>query len=207
MFKKRRNKLTAEEMVRWEREVDKKCVELYGRIDHQELANVLKLKIVKESDAAFDDNIIAELAPPEGNDREEEFVGRIRIRESCQDPKFPILHEIMHYILDVGGAGEVTAAQAKDIAGSEKTYHEQEIDYAAAAYAIPLEEIKDRLDKYDKTKPQQDLLKIVDSLNKKYNCGEEAVIRRIKEARKLEWHDEQQRKRARRGMNRENLAQ
>lgn len=187
----RKRRLTASEMVKMEKLVQEKCGEL-GPSSQYDLPSGLlariNLKLVPESDESFPKDKIAILAPCRDVDKGK-CNGIVRIRESRKEETFPVMHEIMHYILEVGISQEVTEERANTIAGEEKTFKEQLIDYAAAAYLIPIEDISDMLAQYDKENPKQDLLKKTLEMSKQYNCSTETVVRRIKEARKISWHN------------------
>ncbi len=54
-----------------------------------------------------------------------------------------------------------------------------------AAYIMPCEQIDDELHKYDHSVPKMDEIVFIRTLQKHYEQSETAVIRRIREVRKL----------------------
>lgn len=116
---------------------------------------------------------------------EENYVGLIKLPEKFRNISFGCIHEIVHYLKDVGNGKHVTKTFTRKTTGKTENSHEQEINYITAAYIMPLSEIQARLKKYDKSSPKEDELLLIQELQKKYGQNRSAIIRRIQEARKL----------------------
>lgn len=91
---------------------------------------------------------------------------------------FDIIHEIMHYLNDVGYGKKVTTSFTRKNHGDRRGYHEQVIDYYAAAIAIPKDNLLRRIMLYDGN-PYDD--EFVNELVEVYKQPRETVIRRIAE--------------------------
>lgn len=91
---------------------------------------------------------------------------------------FDIIHEIMHYLNDVGYGKKVTTSFARKNHGDRRGYHEQMIDYYAAAIAIPKDNLQRRIMLYGGNPYNDDFL---NELVEVYNQPKETVKRRISE--------------------------
>lgn len=146
----------------------------------EELAEKLQLKVEYTVDLA--DNIEAKLLPCQ----EEQYYGLIKVKENMKDKKFSYIHEIMHYVVDVGIGNKVKHEYSKDIKGKTSSIEEQNINYLTAAYIMPYHEIVEQYNTFKTSKPRMDELKFVRNLMKKYEQSETAVIRRISEVHHLQ---------------------
>lgn len=68
----------------------------------------------------------------------------------------------------------------------------EEYGYFIRACLIPLEDIKKEIKKYDSSSPKMDEIKFIDDLSKKYNVGIFMVMRRIRDLRKIQKNDDNQ---------------
>lgn len=98
------------------------------------------------------------------------------------ESNFDLIHEIMHYLKDVGAEKKVTKSFARMNHGNRRGYHEQMIDYYAAAVAIPKESLQKRIrshigDPYDDC--------FVEKLTDIYKQPKNMIIRRIGEVEAL----------------------
>ena len=153
----------------------------YTSLLEQALSKELGLKVEYVPDCDLPNDTEAELRPID----DERFFGLIRISNKYQGTVFSYMHEIMHYLKDVGIGNRVTTVFTRKIKGKTDSEHEQHINYATAAAIMPYQEIKDALKKYDVSRPRMDELKFIADLCAKYRQDRTAVIRRIQEVRRL----------------------
>lgn len=69
--------------------------------------------------------------------------------------------------------------------GKTNSHEEQRTNYMTAAYIMPFEQIVSELYKYDHSVPKMDEIVFIRTLQRHYEQSETAVIRRIREVRKL----------------------
>lgn len=62
----------------------------------------------------------------------------------------------------------------------------KKINYITAASTMPIDEIRERLAKYDKSSPKEDEVKMITELSKKYQQKKSVIIRRIQEVRRID---------------------
>ncbi len=168
-------------------ELEKKLSDsVLGDIDYREddksLAQRFCLKIETVSEGELPPDTEAVLEPTKENG----FNGVIRIRQSKEENKFACLHEIMHYVFDVGCGNLVTNTYSRKTKGNTPDKHEQKINYLAAAHAMPMGKFSEKIKEYDKSSPKMDEIKFVDDLSKTFQQPHNVVIRRIQEVRSLE---------------------
>ena len=178
---KKKKEFTVEEMIKMEDEL--RASELYSyqlSPDDPELFEKLKLK-VEYVDDMNDDNE-AELMPI----IDEHYLGLIRLRKELKKYKFAYIHEIIHFIFDVGYGNRVKETFTRKRQGKTSSDEEQRINYKTAAYIMEYDQIRSMLEEYDNSKPKADELKFIFNLQKNYEQGEETVLRRIREVRRLE---------------------
>lgn len=180
MFIKKQNMFTVEEMEKMESEL--KHSELYLlnlKADDSELSHKLGLKVEYVTD--MDDDDEAELLPID----DKNCNGLIRLRKELEKHRFAYIHEIIHYIFDVGYGNRVTKSFSRKRRGKTNSPEEQRINYKTAAYIMPSDQIASELDKYDHSSPKMDELVFIRGLQKQYEQSEMAVIRRIQEVRRM----------------------
>lgn len=102
--------------------------------------------------------------------------------ENDYESNFDLIHEIMHYLNDVGAGKQVTKSFARLYHGNRRGYHEQVIDYYAAAVAIPKESLQERIRIFNGN-PYDDCF--VSQLSDVYKQPKETIIRRIGEVMAL----------------------
>lgn len=179
LFKKEK-KFTVNEMIEMEEELKSSELHIMGlNADDKELFKKLQLKVEYVDDMNNDNE--AELLPADDGTH----LGIIRLRKELKKYKFAYIHEIIHYIFDVGYGNKVTKAYARKRQGKTDSYDEQRINYKTAAYIMPHTQILQELQNYDNSKPKMDELKFVHGLQKRYEQSETAVVRRIREVRSL----------------------
>ena len=145
----------------------------------EELSKKLRLKI--EYVETMDDDNEAELLPIESN----EYWGLIRLRKESRNNRFAYMHEVMHYVFDVGYGNKVANKFTRKKQGKTFNRDEQKMNYMAAACIMPYEDILRELKLYDASHPKMDEIKFVRNLQNKYDQSETAILRRIREVRKI----------------------
>lgn len=101
LFKK--NRFTVDEMIEMENEL--KNSELFSKnlkANDESLADKLRLKVEYVTD--MDEDNEAELLPI----NDDNYNGLIRVHKDLEKSKFAYIHEIIHYIFDVGFGNKVT---------------------------------------------------------------------------------------------------
>lgn len=129
----------------------------------------------------MDNDNEAELGPID----DEAYLGLIRLRKELTKYKFAHSHEIIHYIFDVGYGKRVTKTFTRKRKGKTDCVEEQKTNYMAAAYIMPFGQIAEKLQEYDDSHPKMDEIKFISDLKRYYGQSETAVVRRIREVRKL----------------------
>lgn len=180
MFFNKKYALSVHEMIELEKRL--RASVLYSpdmMTTDEELSDKLHFKI--EYVDKMDDDNEAELLPIESD----KYWGLIRLRKESQNNRFAYMHEVMHYIFDVGYGNKVTKKFTRKKREKTANREEQKINYTAAAYIMPYEDILTELNAYDVSRPKMDEIKFVRNLRSKYNQSETATLRRIREVRKI----------------------
>ena len=145
------------------------------------LLKKLNLKLEYIDQNKFKPYIEAELCPSEDLN----YNGLIRVNKKYINIRFAYMHEIIHYLRDVGFGNRVEKVFERKTRGNTKDQHEQEVDYATAATILRYKVMKDIILNYDRSKPKRDELLLIYDICDKYNQEPTTVIRRIKEVRIL----------------------
>lgn len=180
MLWKRKRDFTVTEMKDMEEALRNSVLYSLGLCaDDSELSNKLGLKVEYVTD--MEDDNEAELLPID----DDNYYGLIRLRKELKKYKFAYIHEIIHYIFDVGYGNKVTKCFSRKKKGKTTSREEQRINYMTAAYIMPSEQIVEELHNYDHSAPRADEIAFIRTLQTRYEQSETAVIRRIREIRKL----------------------
>lgn len=180
MFKKKR--LSSERMLQLEYWLASSELSKYNHhCMDEELSNAFHLRVEYVSEGELPANTEAMLMPYE----EQDYVGIIKLQEKLRATRFAYIHEIVHYLMDVGAGNRVTQVFTRKTTGKTENDHEQDINYITAAYIMPLLEIKMSLKEYDESIPKLDELLFIQKLQERYSQSRKAVIRRIQEVRKI----------------------
>lgn len=150
-------------------------------IPDEKLLEKLNLKLEYVDQDKFEPDTEAELRPCS----EYDYFGLIRVSKKYINTKFAYIHEIIHYLKDVGVGNRVEKIYARKTKGNTKDDHEQEVNYATAAIILKYQDMKKYIVTYDKSKPKLDELKFINEICENYGQERTTVIRRIKEVRKL----------------------
>ena len=151
--------------------------------DDSDISQRLNLKVHYIAPEKLDPYVEAELRSSD----ERDFCGLIRVNSELQGKRFAYLHEIMHYLYDVGMGNRVGTGQVftRKIKGHTENEHEQRINYLTAAAIIPYVKLEKKLKEYDESRPKMDEIKFVNDCCREYGQPRDAVIRRIQEVRRI----------------------
>ena len=182
LFSRKKNSLTIDEMIEIENWLKSNCFSYFGEVvDEAALSSELKLKVEKVVPSQMNKHVEAELRPVD----DEKYNGLIRVNSSCVKTNFAYLHEIMHYIYDVGIGNKVNEVFTRKSRGHTEGAHEQKINYMTAAFIMRYDKIEPRIREYDESKPKMDELKFINDLSQEFNQPSTVVIRRIQEIRRI----------------------
>lgn len=106
----------------------------------REMENALRNSVLYSLKLTADDNE-AELLPIDDNN----YYGLIRMRKELKKYKFVYIHEIIHYIFDVGYGNKVTECFSRKKKGKTNSHEEQRTNYMTAAYIMPSAQIAGEL--------------------------------------------------------------
>ena len=120
------------------------------------------------------------LLEPSTDDR---YLGVIKILAD-RTTKFPYMHEIMHYIRDVGVGNKVSRVYTRKVTGKTDSEEEQEINYLTAAAVMPISKVKEDLQEFEQAEGSSEDL-FIDDMVKKYGQEYETVRRRFVEVRSI----------------------
>ena len=119
--------LFEQKMIEMEEELKSSVLHIMGlNADDKELFKKLQLKVEYVDDMNNDNE--AELLPTDDGIH----LGIIRLRKELKKYKFAYIHEIIHYIFDIGYGNKVTKAYARKRQGKTDSYDEQRINYKTA---------------------------------------------------------------------------
>lgn len=179
------NPFSVQEMSQLERQL-KDCVlfqksELKNSSSIEVLCEKLKLELERSDTMLKGEE--AELVHSEN----ENYNGKIILLNDLKPSGFACVHEIMHYIFDVGYGNKVPIGHRYPrMINSEGTDpDERKMDYLAAAYTMPYEEILKEIEKYDDRKSKMTSQAFLENLMSTYHQSETATIRRVREVRRL----------------------
>ena len=182
LFRRRKHTLSVREMIELEEKIKSIWVAQFGEdVSQEELSQKLKLKVEYVDPQLFDAHVDAELAPIADPD----FNGLIRVNGKCKDKSFAYVHEIVHYVFDVGIGEKVTNVYRRMSKGYTKDEHDQRINYMTAAVSMPYEKVYPYIREYDESHPKMDELLFVDRLCKDFKQPRAVAIRRVQEVRRI----------------------
>ena len=174
LFTKR--EMSVQDLVAGELFVKENLIDVYGwPITSKLVEEQLHLDVVKEQMA---DDVEAELRPC-STDR---FNGLIRLNEKyLDDENFEYLHEVLHYLVDVGVGQRVNKVYTRKRQGNNDDAHERRIDYLTAVTLVPGNELIKEIRYYRQHFLTIDETKFMIELQQKYKCTTECLNRRLKE--------------------------
>ncbi len=149
------NRLSVEKMIELEDKLTQSpLAEIGFAKTDEELAKILGLEIVVVHNDELPRDTEAMLTP---NDNPRYF-GLIQVKQKYRHSVFACIHEIIHYVFDVGCNKYVQETFERKIRGKTKGSHEQEINYMAASYSMPFIQIKEAIQNYNDSSPKADEL-------------------------------------------------
>lgn len=182
MLFKKRNSLSTKEMIKLEEKTkEKKLCELVSKDNLLEELSLRLDYVDTNKDKSWDKNTEAVFMPCNDNS----YNGIIKVPEKYRNSKFAYVPEIVHYVIDAD-CKKVTETYTRKTKGNTPDKHEQKINYITVASTMPIDEIRERLAKYDKSFPKEDEVKMITELSKKYQQKKSVIIRRIQEVRRID---------------------
>lgn len=179
LFRNKTSDLSVDKTIKLEKDLENSILAQIGYKKQDEvLAKEFNLEILVDDKLPEDvEAVLDEPTLPTPN-------GVVRIKSKYVDNHFSFIHEIMHYVFDVGTGNKVKMQYARNVKGKTKDPREQEINYLTAAYQLPYAEMKNKLKEFNNSYPK-DELKFVAGLCDEYKQPREAVLRRIREVKRI----------------------
>ena len=112
-------------------------------LDIEKLAQSLRLQM--KCVPSLKENVRAHLDIAPNGSNYNGVISYVANEKNDYQTNFDIIHEIMHYLDDVGYGKKVTTSFTRKNHGDRRAYHEQMIDYYAAAVAIPKDNLQRRI--------------------------------------------------------------
>lgn len=173
--------LSLKSMIRLEKWVDKQCSDITFDTDPKTLLDSLHLNIKWTYPGELPKDTEVELCPSD----DKNYNGLIRVDSKMMNTKFAYMHEVVHYLMDVGRGNKVERVFTRKSKGKTTDEHEQDVNYATAAILLPREYMQHIIYEYDTVKPKMDELRVLAELCKKSGLDKKAVLRRWHEVRVL----------------------
>lgn len=143
------------------------------------LAKNLGLNVQYCDASELPEDVEATLSPTSDS----EYHGVINILEKLTS-NFSYMHEIIHYLKDVGAGNRVQKVYARKKQGKTDSAEEQDVNYLTAAASMPYSQISLWLDEFENADSEEEQA-LLDRMSKKYEVKAEAVLRRFIEVRNL----------------------
>lgn len=143
------------------------------------LAKNLGLNVQYCDASELPEDVEATLSPTTSD----EYHGVIKILEIL-DSSFSYMHEIIHYLKDVGAGNRVQKVYARKKQGKTDSSEEQDVNYLTAAASMPYSQISQLLDEFENADSEEEKA-LLNRMSEKYEVKTEAVLRRFIEVRNL----------------------
>ncbi len=143
------------------------------------LAKNLGLDVCYCRASELPEDVEATLSPTSSD----EYHGVIKILEKLTS-SFSYMHEIIHYLKDVGAGNRVQKVYARKKQGKTDSLEEQDVNYLTAAASMPYSQISQLLDEFENADPDAEKA-LLARMSEKYEVKTEAVLRRFIEVRNL----------------------
>lgn len=177
-----RKRLSVEKMIELEDKLSQSpLAEIGFAKTDEELAKILKLDIEVVNDNALPRDTEATLTQTDNPN----YFGLIRVKKKYRNSVFACIHEVIHYVFDVGCGNRVTESFERKVRGKTQDEHEQNINYMAASYSMPFVQMREAIRRYDSSSPKMDELVFVHELCQQYGQERESVLRRIREVKRI----------------------
>lgn len=157
----------------------KECCSSENVLD-EDLAKKFNLEVIFCKPNEMPKDVEATLSPPENN----KYFGIIKVLKNTDITKFSYVHEIIHYLKDVGKGKQVSKTYTRKGQGKTDSDEEQNINYLTAATIMPFEQISKLLNNYEEMNCDEEK-KFIANIAQKYGQSEYVVLRRFIEVRKL----------------------
>lgn len=178
-LRNKKSDLSTEKTIELEKALGESILAQIGYMKQdEELAKQFNLEI------CIDDNLPDDVEAVLDETDSPDYNGIVQIKSKYKDNHFSFIHEIIHYVFDVHPGNKVEKQYARNIKGKTKDQREQEINYLTAAYQLPYTKMIEELRLFNKSYPR-DELRFVARLCNKYDQPREAVLRRIREVKRI----------------------
>lgn len=148
------NRLSVEKMIELEDKLTQSpLAEIGFAKTDEDLAKILGLEIIVVRDDELSRDTEAMLTH---NDNPKYF-GQIRVKQKYRNRVFACIHEIIHYVFDVGCSNYVQQTFERKVREKTQDAHEQKINYMAASYSMPFVQIKEAIRDYNTSSPKADV--------------------------------------------------
>ncbi len=179
------NRLSVEKMIELEGKLmQSPLAEIGFAKTDEELAKILGLQIV----VVHNDKLPQDTEATLTHNNDPQYFGLIQVKEKYRRTMFACIHEIIHYVFDVGCKHYVQRTFERKIRGKTQDGHEQEINYMSASYSMPFAQIKKAIQNYNDSAPKADELVFIQDLCERYGQERESVLRRIREVKRIDRH-------------------
>lgn len=137
------NRLSVEKMIELEEKLmQSPLAEIGFAKTDEELAEILGLQIMVVRDDELPKDTEAMLT----QNRDPHYFGLIQVKQKYRRSVFACIHKIIHYVFEVGRNNYVEETFERKIRGKTQDLHEQEINYMAASYSMPFDQMKTPLE-------------------------------------------------------------
>lgn len=177
-----RRKYTIQKMSHLEKELSSYHISQYCN-DDELLLPILKDNLRLDVQYMGNDELPADVEALLEPSTDNRYLGVIKILAD-RTTKFPYMHEIMHYIRDVGVGNKVNRVYTRKVTGKTDSEEEQEINYLTAAAVMPISKVKEDLPGFEQTDSSSEDI-FIDEMVKKYGQEYETVRRRFIEVRSI----------------------
>lgn len=178
MFKRKKRLPSVDELMQGEVWVKENLTDVYGWPLSEETIEkklCLRVEFVK-----LDDELEAELVP------DSRLNGCIKVNNKYSgNGEFRYLHEVVHYVLDVGVGEKVVQKYPRKRIDNSCNEHERKVDYLAAVALIPAVKLYAEIKEFRKKWFVTDEVAFMKELQKRYSCSEKCLRRRFQEVHKL----------------------
>lgn len=180
-----RKSLSVEKMIELEEKLEHSpLAEIGFAKTDKELADRLGLEIVVVHDGDLPKDTEATLT----HNNNAKYKGLIQVKRTYRRSMFACIHEVIHYVFDVGCGNCVQGSFERKVRGKTQDAHEQEINYMTASYSMPFAQIKEDIRRYNNSVPRADELVFIRDLCERYGQERESVLRRIREVKRIDRH-------------------
>lgn len=150
-----------------------------GKLSDSKLEKELRLDVQYLEKSEMPKDVEATLSPSS----DEKYYGVIKILKGSKT-KFPYIHEIMHYLKDVGIGKKVEREYTRKVKGKTDSIAEQDINYLTAASVMPISKIETYLEDFERITGKEEEV-FLRKMARQFEQDTDAVLRRFIEVRSL----------------------